>query len=136
VDWWALGILIYEVQQIYLIQYKKEPPLKFESQIQMIVGHPPFFDDDPFKLYEKILECKLRFPPHFDALAKDLVKHLLVPDLSQRYGNLKAGSEDIKTHKWFYGVDWNKLVSLEIPAPYVPKIKNEDDTSCVSNLNS
>lgn len=107
VDWWALGILIYE----------------------MIAGHPPFFDEDHFKLYEKILGCKLRFPSHFDPLAKDLVKRLLSPDLSKRFGNLKDGVQDIKRHKWFAGVDWDKLVTLEIPAPWVPKLAHEGDTS-------
>ncbi|KAI8898507.1 kinase-like domain-containing protein [Globomyces pollinis-pini] len=107
VDWWALGILIYE----------------------MIAGHPPFYDEDHFKLYEKILSCKLRFPSHFDPLAKDLVKRLLSPDLSKRFGNLKEGVSDIKHHKWFAGVDWEKLKNLEIPAPYVPKVAHEGDTS-------
>ncbi len=95
----------------------------------MIAGHPPFFDEDHFKLYEKILGCKLRFPSHFDPLAKDLVKRLLSPDLSKRFGNLKDGVQDIKTHKWFAGVDWDKLLTLEIPAPWVPKLAHEGDTS-------
>ncbi|KAH6573235.1 hypothetical protein BASA50_007634 [Batrachochytrium salamandrivorans] len=107
VDWWALGVLIYE----------------------MLAGHPPFYDEDHFKLYEKILQCKLRFPPHFDPLAKDLVKRLLSPDLSKRFGNLKEGVHDIKRHKWFAGVEWEKLKQLEIPAPYIPKIAHEGDTS-------
>lgn len=106
VDWWSLGILIYE----------------------MIAGHPPFFADDPFKLYEKILICKLKFPPHFDPVAKDLVKRLLTTDLTKRFGNLKAGPEDIKTHKWFQGLDWEKLKCLEIPAPYIPKVTSPGDT--------
>lgn len=38
--------------------------------------------------------------------AKSLVKHLLVADLSKRYGNLKRGSEDIKRHRWFKQLDW------------------------------
>nr|KAJ3420464.1 camp-dependent protein kinase catalytic subunit [Polyrhizophydium stewartii] len=107
VDWWALGVLIYE----------------------MLAGHPPFYDEDHFKLYEKILQCKLRFPPHFDPNAKDLVKRLLSPDLSKRFGNLKDGVQDIKRHKWFAGVDWEKLKNLEIPAPYIPKVAHEGDTS-------
>ncbi|KAI9352287.1 kinase-like domain-containing protein [Zopfochytrium polystomum] len=111
VDWWSLGILIYE----------------------MLAGHPPFFDDDPFKLYEKILICRLRFPAHFDPNAKDLVKRLLTPDLSKRYGNLKAGPEDIKRHRWFQGIDWDALRALEVPAPYLPRIGHPGDTSNFDN---
>ena len=95
----------------------------------MIAGHPPFYDDDHFKLYEKILNCKLRFPSHFDPLAKDLVKRLLSPDLSKRFGNLKDGVKDIKEHKWFAGVEWVKLYNLECTAPYIPKVAGEGDTS-------
>ncbi|KAJ3077530.1 camp-dependent protein kinase catalytic subunit, partial [Quaeritorhiza haematococci] len=108
VDWWALGVLIYE----------------------MLAGHPPFYDEDHFKLYEKILACKLRFPPHFDPYAKDLVKRLLSPDLSKRYGNLKGGCQDIKNHRWFTGMDWAKMkTGAEVPAPYIPKVAHEGDTS-------
>ncbi len=39
--------------------------------------------------------------------AKSLVKHLLVSDLSKRYGNLKNGAADIKNHRWFSNIDWN-----------------------------
>jgi serine/threonine protein kinase len=107
VDWWSLGVLIYE----------------------MLAGHPPFFDEDHFKLYEKILQCKLRFPPHFDPNAKDLVKNLLTADLSKRFGNLKDGVADIKNHKWFNGMDWQKLKNCELPAPYIPKVAHEGDTT-------
>ena len=107
VDWWALGVLIFE----------------------MIAGYPPFYDDDHFKLYEKILAGRVKFPTHFDPAAKDLCKRLLTGDLTKRYGNLKGGSIDIKKHKWFAGIDWDKLARCEVTAPFVPNVKGEGDAS-------
>jgi len=107
VDWWTLGILIYE----------------------MIVGQPPFCDEDPMGIYQKILAGKIYFPKYFDKNAKALVKKLLTADLSKRYGNLKDGSDDILKHKWFSSLDWQKLEKLEIPAPYKPTMKDDTDVS-------
>ncbi len=95
----------------------------------MLTGHPPFYDDDHTKLYEKILLCKPKFPAHFDPLAKDLVKHILTTDLTKRFGNLKGGASDLKMHKWFAPIDWVKLRNLQIPPPYVPPSKGEGDAS-------
>jgi hypothetical protein len=53
---------------------------------------PPFFDDHPFGIYEKILEGKVQFPAHFDVNAKDIVKKLLAQDRTKRLGNLKVSS--------------------------------------------
>jgi len=107
VDWWTLGILIYE----------------------MIVGQPPFCDEDPMGIYQKILAGKIYFPKYFDKNAKALVKKLLTADLSKRYGNLKDGSDDILKHKWFSSLDWAKLEKMEIPSPYLPKMTDENDVS-------
>lgn len=57
VDWWALGVLIFE----------------------MLAGYPPFYDENPFGIYEKILLGRLVFPTHFDAASRDLIKRLLAP---------------------------------------------------------
>ena len=57
----------------------------------MIAGIDPFADDDPLVIYQNILKGRLRFPKEFDSDAKSLVKHLLVNDLTKRFGNLKNG---------------------------------------------
>lgn len=78
---------------------------------------------------DEIIAGKVRYPTYFDALAKELLKNLLVGDLTKRFGNLRAGSSDIFAHAWFAEVDWDKLYRREIPAPYVPKIEGEGDAS-------
>jgi len=69
VDWWTLGILLFE----------------------MIAGIDPFTDDDPMAIYKNILRGTIKFPRKFDKDARSLVKHLLQADLSKRYGNLNKG---------------------------------------------
>jgi len=57
----------------------------------MLVGIDPFSDDDPMAVYQNILKGKIKFPQNFPRDAKSLVKHLLVADLTKRFGNLKGG---------------------------------------------
>ena len=60
-------------------------------------------------IYQKILAGKIEYPRYFDRYAKDLIKSLLQPDITKRFGNLKSGVEDIKRHKWFqvcYFEEW------------------------------
>jgi protein kinase X len=113
VDWWALGILIYE----------------------MLAGYPPFYDENPFGIYQKILSGRLEFPRHFDPNAKDLVKRLLTADRSKRYGCLKNGAEDIKRHKWFKGIDWDDVYNRKLIPPIVPDFNGEDDTGNFDQYN-
>ena len=61
--------------------------------------------------------------------AKSLVKHLLVADVTKRYGCLKNGANDIKNHRWFKNLDWYKLSQRKVPAPYIPQISKAGDTS-------
>ena len=105
VDWWALGILLYE----------------------MICGVDPFFDEDPMNVYKNILEGKIQFSSDFDEKSKSLIKHLLEPDLSKRYGNLKNGVNDIKNHVFFKNMYWDKLLRQEINAPFIPKLKGDNE---------
>jgi len=66
--------------------FKKKGILVYE----MLAGYPPFFDDNPFGIYEKILAGKIDWPRHMDPIAKDLVKKLLVQDRTKRLGNMKV----------------------------------------------
>jgi serine/threonine protein kinase len=107
VDWWALGILIYE----------------------MLAGYPPFYDENPFGIYQKILGGRIEFPRHFDPYAKELVKKLLVADRTKRLGCLRDGAEDVKNQKWFKGIDWVACYQRKIKPPYVPLARAPNDTS-------
>merc|ERR1711967_213470 len=95
----ALGIVIYE----------------------MLAGYPPFFDENPFGIYRKILAGSYEFPRHFEVHAKDLIRKLLTADRTKRIGCLKNGAEDIKKHKWFRGLNWADLYNKQMEyVPWVP----------------
>ena len=57
-----------------------------------------------------IINTKPKYPEGFDKELKSLTKHLLRRDLSKRFGNMVNGVDDIKTHRFFKGLDWNKLL--------------------------
>ena len=95
----------------------------------MIGGVDPLSDEDVMQTYENILQRKLVFSSDFDDGSKSLIKHLLEPDLSKRYGNLKNGVDDIKNHRFFKDLNWNKLLKQEIQADYIPEIKSDNELS-------
>lgn len=95
----------------------------------MLAGYPPFYDENPFGIYQKILKGVIDFPRHMDPLAKDLIKKLLTADRTKRFGCLHAGAEDIKTHKWFAKVDWVALFNRTVKPPFVPPFRAPNDTS-------
>jgi len=107
VDWWALGILIYE----------------------MLAGYPPFYDETPFGIYQKILKGNIEFSRSISKEGRDLIRRLLTADRTKRYGSLKNGVADIKTHEWFRSLDWDALYQKKLKAPFIPRVKSDSDTS-------
>ncbi|CAG9329746.1 unnamed protein product [Blepharisma stoltei] len=96
VDWWTIGVLIFE----------------------LLAGVDPFNTTDPSKIYRKILKGKIRYPKNFNPRAKNLVKHLVTSDTAKRYK-----INDIKNHAWFEDIDWNLLYHKRIGMPYIPVLR-------------
>ncbi|KAH7348745.1 kinase-like domain-containing protein [Rhexocercosporidium sp. MPI-PUGE-AT-0058] len=102
VDWWSLGILIFE----------------------MLCGFTPFWDGgSPMKIYENILKGRVKYPPYIHPDAQDLLQRLITSDLTKRLGNTHGGAEGVKNHQWFAEVTWERLAKKDIDAPYVPPVK-------------
>merc|ERR1740123_1475878 len=107
VDWWTLGILIYE----------------------MLASFPPFFDDEPIETYRKIIKCRIKFPRYFTTEAKELIKSLLRAKATKRLGVIKGGAKNIRAHPWFNGFDWDGLTGFTLTPPIVPTVRGIDDIS-------
>ncbi len=107
VDWWCLGILIYE----------------------MLVSYTPFYHEDYMQMYNKIARGKFKKAAHLLKNARDIISALLEVTPSKRLGVIKGGADLIKKHAWFKGFDWDKLLARQLPAPIIPTLKNPFDTT-------
>jgi len=102
VDWWAMGTLLYE----------------------MLHGLPPFYSQNVAEMYEKIQNERLVFPKHFQPHTRSFLGGLLERDPALRFD---VGQ--IKSHPFFAGVDWDKLLRKEYAAPMIPRLRDELDLS-------
>lgn len=107
VDWWALGILIFE----------------------MLAGYPPFYDDTPYGIYQKVLACKIEYPDYIKSKARNIISRLLCPDKRERLGCGEGGASDVMRHPWLQSISWTDCYKKKLKAPHIPKINAEDDTS-------
>ena len=107
VDYWGLGVLIYE----------------------MTAGVPPFYADDPMNVYEKILAGQVSIPSQFSRGLGDLIKKLLKTLQSKRLGRIKGGASSVMKQKWFSGFDWNSLLDRKLEVPMKPDMKSSEDLS-------
>lgn len=94
VDWWAFGILCYE----------------------MLCGYPPFRADKPEATYKLIKKAKFECPPYMEKATQDFVGQLLVADHGARLGH-DGDAEQVKKHKFFRGTDWFALMSRQVAPP-------------------
>jgi len=107
VDWWALGILLYE----------------------LTVGIPPFYSQNVNEMYNLIQHGVLRFPPFLTEPCKALIIGFLNRDPKKRLGSI-ADVADVKSHAFFKDMNWEKLYRKEMVSKYKPDVKqNIEDAS-------
>lgn len=107
VDWWTLGVLLYE----------------------MLTGLPPFYDENTNDMYRKILTEPLHFPgPEIvPPAARDLLTRLLDRNAEKRLG--AKGAAEIKAHYFFHSIDWRKLLERKYEPSFKPNVVDAKDTA-------
>ncbi|XP_061604011.1 microtubule-associated serine/threonine-protein kinase 4 isoform X4 [Phyllopteryx taeniolatus] len=106
VDWWAMGIILYE----------------------FLVGCVPFFGDTPEELFGQVISDEINWPEAEEAPpadAQELISVLLRQNPLERMG--AGGAAEVKQHPFFHHLDWNGL--LRQKAEFIPQLESEDDTS-------
>ncbi|KAG2763905.1 hypothetical protein JG687_00001777 [Phytophthora cactorum] len=110
VDYWALGILIYE----------------------MVVGHSPFAGSsqvDQMQICRNIVKEKVEFPNWVGSSCRDIISKLLERDPTKRLGLTHGGARAIRSHAWFAKLDWDAMLQKKVNAPYKPKLADAADAS-------
>ncbi|XP_028605058.2 microtubule-associated serine/threonine-protein kinase 4 isoform X6 [Podarcis muralis] len=106
VDWWSMGIILYE----------------------FLVGCVPFFGDTPEELFGQVISDEINWPEKDEAPppdAQELITLLLRQNPLERLGT--GGAYEVKQHPFFQNLDWNSL--LRQKAEFIPQLESEDDTS-------
>nr|XP_055101044.1 serine/threonine-protein kinase N2-like [Symphalangus syndactylus]XP_055101045.1 serine/threonine-protein kinase N2-like [Symphalangus syndactylus] len=107
VDWWGLGVLIY----------------------QMLVGDYPFLGDDEEKLFDSIVNDEVNYPRFLSTEAISIMRRLLRRKPERRLGASKKDAEDVKKHPFFRLIDWSALMDKKVKPPFIPTIRGREAVS-------
>uniref|UniRef100_A0A8C8IN52 protein kinase C n=1 Tax=Oncorhynchus tshawytscha TaxID=74940 RepID=A0A8C8IN52_ONCTS len=111
VDWWGLGVLVFE----------------------MLVGESPFPGDDEEEVFDSIVNDEVRYPRFLSTEAISIMRRLLRRSPERRLGAGERDAEEVKKHLFFRNMDWNGLLSKKVKPPFVPTIQNSNDVSNFDN---
>uniref|UniRef100_A0A667WIQ5 non-specific serine/threonine protein kinase n=1 Tax=Myripristis murdjan TaxID=586833 RepID=A0A667WIQ5_9TELE len=106
VDWWGLGVVMYE----------------------MMCGRLPFYNQDHERLFELILMEEIRFPRNLAPEAKSLLAGLLKKDPKQRLGGGPNDAKEVMSHKFFISINWQDVVQKKLTPLFKPQVTSETDT--------
>uniref|UniRef100_A0A3B3SMT8 non-specific serine/threonine protein kinase n=1 Tax=Paramormyrops kingsleyae TaxID=1676925 RepID=A0A3B3SMT8_9TELE len=106
VDWWGLGVVMYE----------------------MMCGRLPFYNQDHERLFEQILMEEIRFPRNLSPEARALLAGLLKKDPKQRLGGCPDDAKEVMTHKFFVSINWQDVLQKKLIPPFKPQVTSETDT--------
>jgi serine/threonine protein kinase len=107
VDWWSFGILIY----------------------QMLLQQSPFRGEDEYEIYDAILEEEPFYPDYMPQDSVSILQKLLTRQPALRLGSGPTDAQEVMSHAFFQDVNWEDVYHKRIPAPFLPKVNNREDTS-------
>ena len=107
VDWWGLGVLIFE----------------------MLVGESPFPGDDEEEVFDSIVNDEVRYPRFLSIESVAIMRRLLRRNPERRLGSSDRDADDIKKQAFFRGINWEKLLARQVTPPFIPTIVNQEDVS-------
>ncbi|XP_059848059.1 serine/threonine-protein kinase N2 [Hypanus sabinus] len=107
VDWWGLGVLIYE----------------------MLVGESPFPGDDEEEVFDSIVNDEVRYPRFLSSEAIAIMRRLLRRNPERRLGSSERDAEEVKKQPFFREIDWEALLAKKVKPPFIPTIKDREDVS-------